>query len=236
MNVSVSGKISSDVFARLREDILSLRRPPGQILDEAELSEALGISRTPLRRILIQLASEDLIIMQPNRGAVVAPINLHDFPFFIEALSVVYGQTQALAARKPDTVSHRLLAEHADRFEEAVASEDFSAITDANTAFHLAIAEAARSRFLNNYAMNILNVGQRIARLSFGYYPPEDDELPPDEYLQGVVREHRAIVSAIVEEDDAEAWRLGVAHAELFRRRMMSLLRQNLARNLDGPA
>jgi len=227
----------SDVFASLREDILTLKLAPGVILDEAALSQSLGISRTPLRRVLIQLASENLIVIQPNRGSVVAPLNLNDFPYFIEALSLVYGQTQALAARKADAETKRRLKRHADRFEAAVGARDFAALNDANTDLHLAVAEAADNRRLYRFARSMLHFGQRTSRISFGYEPTgNDSQATVEEYLETVLVEHRAIVEAIDRGDEAEAWRLGVDHAELFRRRMLAFLRQNLAPELAAPA
>src|SRR5205085_12410577 len=57
------------VYAQVREDIISLRLPPGADLDEASLEQRFGVSRTPVREALIRLASEGLIVLLPNRGA-----------------------------------------------------------------------------------------------------------------------------------------------------------------------
>ncbi|MBT5679563.1 MAG: GntR family transcriptional regulator, partial [Marinovum sp.] len=43
------------IARHLRDAILRLQYRPGQNLDEAELSEALGVSRTPVREAIIQL-------------------------------------------------------------------------------------------------------------------------------------------------------------------------------------
>jgi DNA-binding GntR family transcriptional regulator len=42
---------------------------PGQHLDETELAARFGVSRTPIRETLIQLASMGLVVIRPRRGA-----------------------------------------------------------------------------------------------------------------------------------------------------------------------
>ncbi len=56
------------VYQRLREGILSLDYVPGANLDEAQLVESFGLSRTPVREALIRLAADGLVVLLPNRG------------------------------------------------------------------------------------------------------------------------------------------------------------------------
>jgi len=60
---------------------------PGEPLLEVNLSEALGISRTPLREALKQLAAEGLVELQLNRSAVVAPLRREELTELFEAVS-----------------------------------------------------------------------------------------------------------------------------------------------------
>ena len=59
--------------ARLRAMIVRGELAPGQSLGEADLSDALGISRTPLREALKQLANEGLVELRLNHSAVITP-------------------------------------------------------------------------------------------------------------------------------------------------------------------
>ena len=52
----------------LRRNIMILRLEPGAILNEAELGEQLGMSRTPIREALILLGNEGLVDILPQRG------------------------------------------------------------------------------------------------------------------------------------------------------------------------
>ncbi|MCR4944650.1 MAG: GntR family transcriptional regulator [Clostridium sp.] len=60
----------------LRENIMTLELKPGELLSEVELSEKLGISRTPIREVLMKLKSEHLIEVKPQSGTYVSLIDL----------------------------------------------------------------------------------------------------------------------------------------------------------------
>ena len=68
------------LYEKLRKAILSLSVQPGENLEEKELVERFGISRTPVREALIRLASDGLVVLLPNRGARVAAVDFSDFP------------------------------------------------------------------------------------------------------------------------------------------------------------
>lgn len=60
----------------LRRNIMLLRLEPGVVLNEAELGEQLGMSRTPIREALILLRNEGLVDILPQRGSKVSKISL----------------------------------------------------------------------------------------------------------------------------------------------------------------
>jgi len=78
---------------RLREMIIQGELAPGMKLNERVLAERLGISRTPLREAIKFLASEGLVDLQPNRGAVVALIDARK----VREVFQLLGALEALA-------------------------------------------------------------------------------------------------------------------------------------------
>jgi len=68
--------LGDQIYARLREAIVTLEWLPGQMLYENELSERLGVSRTPVREAIRLLASERLVDVLPQRGTRVTLISL----------------------------------------------------------------------------------------------------------------------------------------------------------------
>ena len=69
--------LADQVFERLETDILCGKYQRGQILTEIKLSEALGVSRTPIREALRRLAQEH-IIEETGKGSMVLGINRDD--------------------------------------------------------------------------------------------------------------------------------------------------------------
>ena len=82
-------------YSYVRDRILSGKYAGGMRLDPAEIGQALGISRMPVREALRQLDSEGLIVMRPNRGALVTRLT----PLEVEELFEIRAVLEALAAR-----------------------------------------------------------------------------------------------------------------------------------------
>lgn len=81
------------VVDRLRDMIVQGELQAGTKLNERVLCETLGASRTPLREALKYLASEGLVRLLPNRGAIVAPLE----PARVKQTFAVMGALEALA-------------------------------------------------------------------------------------------------------------------------------------------
>ena len=72
-----SSPIPDQVYRILRQAILSLALPPGAVIVEKEITDRLGISRTPVRDAIRQLADERLVDIKPQSGTYVALIDRH---------------------------------------------------------------------------------------------------------------------------------------------------------------
>src|SRR5574338_271011 len=65
---------SEELSDLIEEQLATGARRPGTRLDEQELAAEFGVSRTPIREVLIQLAAVGLVEMRPRRGAIVADV------------------------------------------------------------------------------------------------------------------------------------------------------------------
>jgi DNA-binding GntR family transcriptional regulator len=221
------GTGAARIYEALRRQILDLELVPGADLDEKALASAFSISRTPLREALNRLASEQLVVISPNRGASVAPLTLTDFPAFIESLALTQSAVNAFAAMRRNDEDLAAIATAADVFEAALA-DDGLALTEANRAFHSAIATAACNPHFATFYERLLDESARLTRVSFSY-----EGEGRDAHLGQVVAEHRAIVDAIAAKDAARAEKLGHDHAALFQHRMLAYLTDNAASALS---
>ncbi len=222
------------VYGELRDDILTLELPPGENLDEARLVERFGMSRTPVREALIRLASDGLVTLLPNRGAVVASVDLVEFPRYVEALDLAQRAATGFAAMRRTAADLERIVAARDAFEVAIVHGDVLTMTATNRDFHVAIGEAAHNRYIADLYRRLLDEGMRILRIPFAYDPAEDNGV--QRHRHRIVEEHRDIVDAIAAQDMARAEALAHAHAELFRVRFLQYLEQNLATQIGSAA
>ena len=87
-------------FTDLRYRILQLDLAPGADLDEPSFSKHYRLSRTPLREVFQKLAGEGYLSIEPNRGAVVAVMDLPTMRGFFQTAPIVYAAIARLAAER----------------------------------------------------------------------------------------------------------------------------------------
>ena len=194
------------IFEKLRDEILSLELEPGQLIDEASLATRFDVSRSPIREALVRLGSEGLIKTLPNKGTIVAPLNIEEFPIFIDALDLVQRAITRLAAENRTEEQLRIIKEKQESFRGAVAANDVLGMIEGNRDFHLAIAEAGGNRILTDTYRRILDEGRRSLRLYFRSY---GDTLPSE-----LTHAHDDVIEAIERRDVEAAERLAREHAE----------------------
>jgi len=149
---------------RLRNLITEGELPPGTRLNERELCERLGVSRTPLREAFRLLSAEGLVQIQPNRGAQVVALSAEDIQESFEVMSALEALSGELACRR---ITDEEVAEiKALTFEMLAchARKDMPTYYRLNHEIHNLINRAARNRLLSQvYAT--LNL--RIQNLRF---------------------------------------------------------------------
>ena len=84
----------------IEERIVTGVYPPGMHLDEQELAAAFGVSRTPIREALIQLASIGLVEIRPRRGATVPEMSADRLCEMFEVMAELESMCGRLAARR----------------------------------------------------------------------------------------------------------------------------------------
>ena len=187
--------LSSDIALRLEEDILRGRVQPGHRLDERELSERYGVSRTPIREALQRLAAHGLAIARGRQGLQVAQLSVTEL---LDALRVV-AELEALAAtqaalRITTSQRHALEVAHG-ACAGALARKDFNGFYDDNIDFHDAIAAASHNRVLQD-ELRRLSLKTAPYRRAITFQPGRMPASQP---------EHGAILAAIVAGDAVNA-------------------------------
>jgi DNA-binding GntR family transcriptional regulator len=91
----MAATISETIYEKLVDRIITGDLRPGQRVEEQAVAAEFGVSRTPVRDALRQLAGTGLVEFRPNRGVTVADIKYEELTQMFEAL----GELEALCAR-----------------------------------------------------------------------------------------------------------------------------------------
>jgi DNA-binding GntR family transcriptional regulator len=143
----VHPSLKDTAAAYLREQILTGQLVPGAKVDQDEISEALGMSRLPVREALIELAHESLIDAVPRRGAFVARLERVDILDHYRIFGLIAGLA---ASRAATALTEEQLADLRAVHESFVTSTTPDDKAYWNHEFHKIVNRAGGSRRLSS--------------------------------------------------------------------------------------
>lgn len=184
-----------EVADRLRDMIQKGELQPGQWVDEINLTNSLGISRTPLREALKVLVAEGLLHMKPRHGCFVNELTAQDLEQIFPLMAMLEGRCAYEAATHATNEDlARLEPLHAElrRFAK---QGDVNQYYAANVKIHTAIQDLAANRWLSDLINNLRGVLSLFRHRSLRN-PGRVDES---------CAEHMAIFEAIKARDPAQA-------------------------------
>lgn len=194
--------ISDRIRNALTDEIASGLLAAGAALDEQQLADRFGASRTPVREALRQLAVSGLVEMRPRRGVVVARLTPERIMDMFETMAEIEAMCVRLATYRMTPLERSRLIELHESSRAMVASGDFDAYDGFNRAFHECIYHATHNAVLAEQAIALR------ARLSAF----RRTQLRHAERLNRSTDEHEAIMQAIAEGDGETASRRMRAH------------------------
>jgi DNA-binding GntR family transcriptional regulator len=153
--------LHDEVAQRLRELIRSGELEPRSRVNELELAERFGISRTPLREAIKILATEGLLELLPNRGARVVSISNQEIDEMIEVVAGLEAIAADLACRRiTDEEVARIEGLH-ERMVAAWKQDDNTGYFTFNRQIHETIVGASRNATLKGLYDNLSGRIQR---------------------------------------------------------------------------
>jgi DNA-binding GntR family transcriptional regulator len=152
------------VIEHLRSFIVEGMLEPGKKLNERELCEMLGISRTPLREALKVLASEGLIDISPNRGASVSKMSEAELRETFEVMSGLEAFSGELACERITAAEIAEIKALHYAMLACRSQNDLAGYYSRNQAIHDKINEAARNTALRQI---YITVNRRLQALRF---------------------------------------------------------------------
>ncbi len=202
----VAAPLREQVTQLMRNAILDFQLRPGQRLVERELIERFAVSRTTIREALRDLASEGLVTVVPQKGAIVsAPsaseaADLYDIRAHLESLAVERFVDRAT----PEQVARLRSAVDVLSEVSRTSPDDTRAILKAKDAFYETLIDGAGSPVLEQVLIS-LQARVRILRAT---------SLGSDGRAEEAAEEIREIMDAIERRDGAEAARLCIRHVQ----------------------
>jgi GntR family carbon starvation induced transcriptional regulator len=195
---------TSSLYHQLRRDIVHGRLAPGERLRIEILRDRYEIGSSPIREALSRLSSEDLVILQEQKGFRVAEVSIEDLHELTRSRCLLN-----------EIVVRESLTNGDDAWEEAIvlafhrmsriarADQPDSQLWDQqHRIFHDAIVAACRSKWLRNLSLVLFDCAERYRKLSQSLQTPRDAE-----------QEHFAIMQAATRRDIPTAIRLLNEHA-----------------------
>jgi DNA-binding GntR family transcriptional regulator len=148
---------SEKVRNALEELIASGALAPGSRLDEGTLAARFGVSRTPIREALLQLASTGLIENRPRQSATVATLTVsaivESFEFNVE----LEGIAARMAARRMTVEERAALDALVKRMRRVAERRDVDQYVDLNRDFHEMLYAASHNRYIHAQARSIFS-------------------------------------------------------------------------------
>src|SRR5215210_4075187 len=163
--VSDDPSSGAGAYLRLRQAIVRLDLPPSAPVSESSLTERFGLSRAAVRAALARLRAEGLVLAEPRRGHVIAPLTLRDVLEIYDLRLVLEPPATELAAGQMASDELARLQALAEPPVDADA-ESLERFVSANRAIHLAIVEAAGNRRAARIVERLLDDSERARRVA----------------------------------------------------------------------
>jgi DNA-binding GntR family transcriptional regulator len=202
------------VYRSLKNSIISLEAPPGTPLREAEVAEAHGASRTPVREALRRLQAEGLVTIVPGRGAAVASLSVSEVldAYEIRELLEPYAVVQAVRKGIDPARARSLLERVKRRYDDPQTLEEIAENNVIDTEFHMLIAEASGNELLAKVLLDMRHRMERVlAHIGGGGR------------FRAASEEHQAILEAMLRGDGREAAEIMRVHLQNSKARMLDI-------------
>ena len=196
--------LSQKVYWALKTEIIKGSLKPGTKLSEGKIAKQLGVSRTPIRETLMQLAAEGFVKMNPNQAVVVSNASLEDVQEVLQIRGVLEGLAARLATKTINEEEIKELEKYQKRMEHYTNKDDVLAFSEMDAEFHELILNICGNNRLIQIRKNLSEQAHRYRIRS----------LSVPGRLKYSLKEHQEIIEALKRKDAEQADRLSQKHIE----------------------
>ena len=153
----VKKNLKNSTYLTLKEKLINCIYPPGTILNEIQLAEDFGLSRTPVREAISRLEMDGYVKVMPKKGIYVTDISLNDVHQIFQTRIEIEPIALKLAAPYLETDE---LIMFRNRFEHD--TPDIINAFRLDTAMHLFIIEHCGNRYIIDMMRKLFDDNTRI--------------------------------------------------------------------------
>ena len=209
--------LHDEVVERMRDLIVEGHLKAEERINETELCRSLGVSRTPVREAIKTLASEGLIDLVRNKGAIVKRLGVGEIEDMLEAVRVLerYAAEVGVERASREQVDE-IVAMH-KRMQAFYKARDRLPYYKLNQSIHAAlVALTGNSTLIAAHEA----LQMRLRRMRY-----VGNELPSS--WSGAMREHEAMIKALKKRDSAALKEAISDHLDRTRERLIAFLSES---------
>jgi len=204
LNTNVSFR--DQAYAALKQAIMQadIYSHPQEIrLDERQLSESLGVSRTPIREAMTVLEQEGFLRTVPRRGVFIVRKTKKQIVEMIEMWAALESMAARLATVNASDEDIAELRTMFDDFRNSTPAEHIDEYADANIAFHQAIIRLSGSHLMGKTIEDLFVHMRAIRRMT----------ISQKDRASRSIKDHMSIIEALEKRDTELAERLVRQHS-----------------------
>lgn len=205
---------SEAAYRIIKEKIVTLELPPASLLNEADLMTELDLGRTPIREALQRLALENLVVILPRRGTIVADLNMSDLQKIFEIRLELEVLAVRLAAERATPAQIAVMEALFAQADEIIRQGDYHQLIHLDHQAHRLLAQAAQNEFLEE---TLERMYTHILRLWYV-------SLHKVSRLAEAIAEHRDIIAAVKSGDSCRAAEIMRAHITGFQNQFTAVM------------
>ncbi|MGG0669805.1 GntR family transcriptional regulator [Sporosarcina koreensis] len=149
-------------FTQLQQWIIDGTLQPGEKLNDIELAEALGVSRTPIRESLQLLEVQGFVKMYPGKATQVTEVDKESINDLLPPLAAMQALSTELAAPNLNVKVIKELEETNARFAKAVQEEDYFTALKIDEDFHQIIVDQAANQYIHTIVASLQTHVRRL--------------------------------------------------------------------------
>jgi GntR family transcriptional regulator, rspAB operon transcriptional repressor len=209
--------LRDQVYDILRDMIIRREIQPGEKINEEQLAERIGVSRTPIRETLCRLENEGMVKVIPRRGAFVTSLTGEGVAEVLQIREALEGLVARLATERMDEPTLDALRSCLHRVDATPENARRPILyTRAEEDFHAILLNACGNQMLTNM-MEVVNAHLKLIRVRTVVLPGRAGKS---------VEEHHQILKAIEKRD-------AILAEEIMRRHVTSV-RDDALRSIES--